>query len=130
MVENAEVGSIGGGGNCENETVERSLLISKNLNRAIGYLTPNAKQAFTQLRQAFTKAPIFQYFDLEWYIWTEINASGYINGGIPSHLTLNNLDQWHLVAFYSKKEILVKTWYKTHDGELLAIVEAFKTWRH
>ena len=26
--------------------------------------------------------------------------------------------------------ILSKTWYKTHDGEFLAIVEAFKTWRH
>ena len=25
--------------------------------------------------------------------------------------------------------IPVQTWYKTHDGELLAIVEAFKTWR-
>ena len=23
-----------------------------------------------------------------------------------------------------------KTWYKTYDGKLLAIVEAFKTWRH
>ena len=26
--------------------------------------------------------------------------------------------------------ILVETRYNTHDGELLAIVEAFKTWRH
>ncbi len=26
--------------------------------------------------------------------------------------------------------ILTETQYKTHDGELLAIVEAFKTWRH
>ena len=26
--------------------------------------------------------------------------------------------------------IPAKTRYKTHDGELLAIVEAFKTWRH
>ncbi len=26
--------------------------------------------------------------------------------------------------------IPVETWYKTHDGELLAIVEALKTWRH
>ena len=26
--------------------------------------------------------------------------------------------------------IPAETWYKTHDGELLAIVEAFKTWRH
>ena len=47
---------IGNGGDCENETVERSS--SKNLNGAIGYLTPDARRAFTQLRQAFTKAPI------------------------------------------------------------------------
>ena len=26
--------------------------------------------------------------------------------------------------------IPAKTWYKTHDIELLAIVEIFKTWRH
>ena len=26
--------------------------------------------------------------------------------------------------------IPAETWYETHDGELLAIVEAFKTWRH
>ena len=26
--------------------------------------------------------------------------------------------------------ILAETWYKTHDGELLAIVEPFKTWKH
>ena len=26
--------------------------------------------------------------------------------------------------------IPAKTWYKTHNDELLAIVEAFKTWRH
>ena len=26
--------------------------------------------------------------------------------------------------------ILAKTWYKTYNGELLAIVEAFKTWKH
>ena len=25
--------------------------------------------------------------------------------------------------------ILVKIWYKTHNGKLLAIVKAFKTWR-
>ncbi len=26
--------------------------------------------------------------------------------------------------------IPAETWYKTHDSELLAIIEAFKTWRH
>ena len=26
--------------------------------------------------------------------------------------------------------ISIETWYETHDGKLLAIVEEFKTWRH
>ena len=34
------------------------------------------------------------------------------------------------MAYYSRKMILAKTWYKTYNGELLIIVEAFKTWRH
>ena len=34
------------------------------------------------------------------------------------------------VAFYSQKMIPAETWYKTHDGEFFAIVEAFKTWLH
>ncbi len=34
------------------------------------------------------------------------------------------------MAFFSKKMILAENRYDTHDGELLAIVEAFKTWRH
>ena len=38
--------------------------------------------------------------------------------------------RWHPVAHYSRKMISAKTWYKTHDGELLAIVEAPKTWRN
>ena len=37
---------------------------------------------------------------------------------------------WHPVAYFSRKMILAETQYETHDGELLAIVEAFKTWRH
>ena len=45
-------------------------------------------------------------------------------------MTLDDLDQWHLVAYYSQKMILAKTQYKTHDFKFLAIVKAFKTWRH
>ena len=30
--------------------------------------------------------------------------------------------------YYSCKMIPAKTQYKTHEGELLAIVEVFKTW--
>ena len=46
LVEDAEVVSIGGD-DCEDEKVGRSPLTSKNSNKTTGYLTPNAKQAFT-----------------------------------------------------------------------------------
>ena len=46
MAEDAEVGSVGSG-DCENETVEKSPLTSKNSNRATGYFTPKARLAFT-----------------------------------------------------------------------------------
>ena len=130
MAENAQFGSIGGGGNYEDEMVKRSPLTSKNLNRTIGYLNPNAKQTFTQLKQAFTKAPIPQHFDPEYHIRTKTNASGYTIGGLLRQLTLDNLSQWYLVAFYSQKMILAKTRYKTYNNELLAIVEASKTCWH
>ena len=93
------------------------------------FLTPKAKLAFFRLRQAFIEAPILHHFDPERYIQIEIDVSGYAIGGILSQLTPEN-GQWHLVAFFSRKMIPAKIWYKTHNQELLAIVEAFKTWRH
>ena len=105
-----------------------------------GFLTPEARLAFTRLRQAFVKAPIFHHFDWESYIRIETDVSGYAIGGILSQLfsgarpdgvvTKDNLGQWHPVSFFSKKMIPAKTRYKTHDGKLLAIIKAFKTWQH
>ena len=93
------------------------------------FLTSEAKLAFLRLRQAFTEAPILHHFDPERYIRIETDASGYAIGGILSQLTPES-GQWHPVAFFSRKMIPAETRYETHDQELLAIVEAFKTWRH
>ena len=86
------------------------------------------------MRQAFIKAPILRHFDPECHIRIETDASGYAIGGVLSQLTSDHLTsdqgQWHPVAYFSRKMIPAETRYKTHDGELLAIVEAFKTWRH
>ena len=128
MAEYVKIGSIGVSGDREYEMVKRSL--SKNLNKVTGYLTTEARLAFTKFRKAFTKAPILWHFDLEWHIRIQIDASSYAIGGVLSQLTLDSLGQWHLIAFYSQKMILAKTQYKTHSGELLAIIKAFKTWRH
>ena len=54
-------------------------------------------------------------------------ASGTSPDGV---VTKADLGQWHPVAFFSRKMIPAETRYETHDGELLAIVEVFKTWRH
>ena len=84
---------VGGGG-------DRNLSKSKKLKntksgiqtyiRAMGeptFLTPSAKEAFNQLRQDFTKAPILQHFDPECQIRIETNASSYAIGGVLSQLT-------------------------------------------
>ena len=77
-----------------------------------------AKEAFNRLRQAFTKVPILQNFDLECYIWIETKASGYTIRRVLSQLTQNqvtsdktngsNID-WYLVAYFFRKMIFTKT---------------------
>ena len=50
------------------------------------FLTLDAGQAFTQLRQAFTEALIFRHFDPDRYIRIETDASGYAIGGVLSQM--------------------------------------------
>ncbi len=116
------------------------------------FLTSKAKKAFIHLQKAFTETLILRHFDLECYICIESDTSGYAINGVLSqmtsdhsdqlfsnHVTYENLDlisskskigQWYPIAFFSQKMIPTETWYKTHNQELLAIVEAFKTWCH
>lgn len=42
-----------------------------------GFFTPEAKLVFAKCKQAFIKAPIFHYFDLECYIHGETNVLSY-----------------------------------------------------
>ena len=75
LAEHDEFGIIGDVVDCEDKIVER--LLSKNSNRAIGYLTPKARLIFTKSRKAFTKALILWYFDPKCYIRIETVTSGY-----------------------------------------------------
>ena len=77
--------------------------------------------------QAFIEFPILNHFDSKRHIQIETDVSGYAIGGILSQLTSNDLGRRYPIAFYCKKMILTKTWYETHNKELLAIIEAFKT---
>ena len=127
MAEDGEISSINVS-NHEDGMVKRSPRF-KSSNKA-GYLIPKARLTFAQLRKAFTKAPILQHFDLECHIQIETDASRYVMGRVLSQLTSDNSGQWHPVAYISWEMIPAETCYKSHNGEILAIAEAFKTWRH
>ncbi len=118
-------------------------------NSGTDFLTPKAKEAFIHLWKAFTEALILRHFNSECHIQIETNVLGYAIGEVLSQITLDQhsfghmthknlnpissyskIDQWHPVVFFSQKMILAETRYKTYNQELLAIIEAFKTWRH
>ena len=98
---NSVVGNVVGGNKATNpikrknpvKTTKSKILIksknhdfpkSRSEKAGMGFLTPEARLTFTQLRQAFVKAPILHYFDPESYIRIETNVSGYAIGGVLS----------------------------------------------
>ena len=101
----------------DDEALNKKLSKSKNP----AFLTVDARQAFTQLRQAFIEALILIHFNSECHIWIETNTSGYAIGGVLSQLTSDS-SQWNPVVYFFRKIIPVKTCYETHDRKLLAIV--------
>ena len=103
--------------------------VSNSAKNVSNYLIPDTKKTFDQLRQIFTKAPMLQHFDLEQYIQVETDVSGYAIGGLLSQLT-NDFGQWHPMSYFLRKIILAEIQYKTHNGKLLTIVEAFKIWQN
>ena len=78
------------------------------------FLTPEAKLAFSRIRQAFTEAPILHHYDPERYIQIKTDASGYAINSILSQLTPES-GQWHPIVFFSRKMIPAETGYETHD---------------
>lgn len=48
----------------------------------LGFLIPKPRLIFTELRQAFVKAPIIHYFDLKCHIGIKTNKSSHVIGGV------------------------------------------------
>ena len=95
--------------------------------------TEAAQESFQLLKDAFTSAPVLVHFDPSKKVRVETDASKFAIAGTISqqHETSDGTKQhWHPVAFWSRKLTGAERNYSTHDGELLAIVEAFKHWRH
>lgn len=88
----------------------------------------DCEDAFNFLKQSFTTAPILGIFDHQRRIIVETDASDFALAAILSQP--DAAEVLHPVAFYSRKFTSPEVNYETHDKELLAIVEAFRVWRH
>ena len=90
--------------------------------------TWDAELAFWKLKRAFTDAPILNNLDPAKPILLQTDASGFGIAGI-----LNQYDGFgilRLVNFESPKCTGAEQNYDTYVGELFAIVETMKQWRH
>lgn len=87
-----------------------------------------ARQAFEELKLAFTTAPILVHPDFTKAFYLETDASDFALGAVLSQM--GNDNKLHPVAFYSRKFSAAEINYEIHDKELLAIVDSFQEWRH
>jgi hypothetical protein len=92
------------------------------------FWSPTCQEAFILLKKAFTSAPILRHFDPSMPPIVETDTSDYAIARVFSQQAEDG--EVHPVAFYSRTLTGVELNYDTHDKELLAIFEAFKTWRH
>ena len=83
--------------------------------------------SFETLKAAFTSAPILAHWQPDRPIIVETDASDYALGAILSIVTAD--EEIHPVAFLSRTFTSTERNYDVHDKELLAIFEAFKSWR-
>jgi hypothetical protein len=95
-------------------------------------LPSEALESFRTLKAAFLSNVILAHFQPELPIRVETDASGYAISAILSQPYRDSPKgtKWRPVAFFSRKMTAAERNYDTHDGELLAIIEAFKAWRH
>lgn len=85
------------------------------------------RAAFEKLRLLFQSAPVLRHFNPALPTRVEPDASNFALGAVISQCE----DRiWRPVAFLSRKLRGPELNYPTPDTELMAIVEAFRQWRH
>ena len=89
----------------DNEVGKKGQKTFKNLSKSkntvgLDFFTSEARLAFIKLSQVFVKALILQHFDLKYHVRIETDAFSYAIGGVFSQLILDDLGQWHPLAFF------------------------------
>ena len=91
-----------------------SLIEQTQKNQSFGW-TSNAGEAFDNLKQAFTFAPILVHVDLENRFIIRVDASNFARGCVLSQIAHD--EKLHLVAFHSRKFKPAKINYEIHDNK-------------
>lgn len=91
--------------------------------------TPEAEQAFKDLKERFTTAPILRHPDPERPFIVEVDASSTGIGAILSQRQ-GNPEKMFPCAFYSRKLSPAERNYDVGNRELLAMKAALEEWRH
>jgi len=89
---------------------------------------PKQEESFQNLKKAISSEPVLIIPDPTKPFEVETDASGYAMGGQLTQRDEQNRP--HPVAFFSKKFHGPEINYGIPDQELMAIIEAFKEWRH
>ncbi len=88
----------------------------------------NCEESFQELKKRLTTSPILMHPDTSKPFIVECDASNYAIGAILSQK--DDEEKLHPVAYYSRSLHDAELNYTITDKELLAIKDAFATWRH
>ena len=96
------------------------------------WLLKEVVKVFSSLKEKFQQALVLTHFNPNMPIQVKTSASGFTIGELLIQLAegWKEAKHWHPVTFFSWKMMAAEWNYKVHDGELLAIVIAFKEWQH
>ena len=86
------------------------------------------EKAFNGIKELVRNAPILMLHNPDKPHLIRPDASGYALGIVLEQP--DDDEKWRPVAFFSRKFTTAERNYDVHDRELLAIVEAFKQWKH
>ena len=91
--------------------------------------SPEASAAFTQLKNLFCSAPVLSHPDPAAQFVVEVDASESGVGAVLSQRSPSD-QKLHPCAFFSRQLSPAERNYDVGNRELLAVVLAFKEWRH
>ena len=114
---------------CIAESLTDLIKSSKNGKKFESFsFSADMQETFILLCKVFTNAPILVHFNPVLKIKIETDASNFALTDIISQLLTN--EEWHSVAFWSRKMTPSESRYEMHNQKLLVIVMMFKHWHH